>query len=222
VGATPTRGAGVRAGDPPAGDRPARDHRAATLPDLLVPGLAVAFVNINPSPYSVERGHYFARKSNKFWPCFSRSTLSLAVRRGLGVDVLAPENDIDLPRFGIGFTDLVKRATPRATDVTPAEFAAAVASLLAKVERCRPRVACFHGVTAYQYVQRHFSPDARGPIALGEQALRIGSARVFVVPNPSGANAHFTREQQTGWYDALAVFARVNARQRGEHMGPPS
>ncbi|HTJ28010.1 MAG TPA: mismatch-specific DNA-glycosylase [Candidatus Limnocylindria bacterium] len=179
----------------------------ATLPDLVRVGLDVLFVNINPSVYSVERGHYFARRSNKFWPCVSRSVLTLAAREALGLARLEPEHDVLLPRFGIGFTDLVKRATARANDVAPSEFAAAVHALLAKVAHYRPRVACFHGMTAFRPVHRALAPDA-APALLGAQSLRLGTTRLFVVPNPSGANAHSTREEQTAWYDALAAFAR--------------
>ncbi len=182
--------------------RVARTRPPASLPDLLAPSLGVAFVSINPSLYSVERGHYFARRSNKFWPCISRSVLTLSIREALGVERLGPEHDATLPRFGIGFTDLVKRPTARADELAPSEMAAGVESLLAKIERFRPRVACFHGVTGYRFVQRALMGES--DIALGLQTVRIGETRVFVVPNPSGANAHYTRDEQTKWYDALA------------------
>src|SRR5690348_14259953 len=81
------------------------------LPDYLQPGLQLVFVGINPSVYSAERGHYFARSTNRFWPAFSRSRLSLPVRQALGRERLGPEDDSLLPRFGIGFTDVVKRPT---------------------------------------------------------------------------------------------------------------
>jgi TDG/mug DNA glycosylase family protein len=181
------------------------DAAFATLPDLLAEGLAVAFVSINPSLYSVEHGHYFARRSNKFWPCISGSILTRPARKGLGVDRLGPEHDRALQRFGIGFTDLVKRPTVRAADVSAAEFAGAVGTLLEKVRRFRPRVACFHGVTGYRHVQRALLGD--GEVCLGLQAVRLEGTRVFVVPNPSGANAHYTRAEQTAWYDALAGVA---------------
>jgi double-stranded uracil-DNA glycosylase len=175
-----------------------------TLPDLLRVGLDVVFVNINPSVYSAERGHYFARRSNKFWPCVSRSLLTRKAREALGVERLTPEHDVFLPGYGIGFTDLVKRATARASDLAPSELTAAVDALLEKVERHQPRVACFHGMTAFRPVHRALAGDVPPP-ALGAQRLRLGTTRVFVVPNPSGANAHYTREEQTAWYDALAA-----------------
>ncbi len=183
----------------------------ATLDDLLVTGLDVAFVSINPSIYSAQRGHYFARRSNKFWPCISRSKLTLRARDGLGLETLGCENDRDLLRYGIGFTDLVKRATARAADVAPSEFAAAVDALLQKIQRYGPRVACFHGVTGYRYVHRALAGDGPGP-SLGIQDVHLGATRIFVVPNPSGANAHVTRAEQTGWYDDLATFLETRRR----------
>ena len=177
---------------------------ADTLPDLLDRDLAVLFVGINPSTYSVERGHYFARPSNKFWPCVSQSVLTRAARRALAVERLLPEHDVLLPRYGIGFTDVVKRPSARASEVTPAEFAAGVEALLAKLRRYRPRIACFHGVTGYRHVHRVLA-GTREAVALGLQDLRLGPTRIFVVPNPSGANAHCSRSEQTAWYDELAT-----------------
>jgi double-stranded uracil-DNA glycosylase len=175
-----------------------------TLPDLLSTGLDVVFVGINPSIYSAERGQYFARPGNRFWPCISRSVLSERARRGLAVEVLGPECGPELLHYGIGFTDLVKRATPKASDLKTSELAAGVAHLLEKIDRYRPRVACFHGVTGYRFVHDVLVGKTSAP-ELGLQAVRLGATRVFLVPNPSGANAHFTRDDQTHWYDALAA-----------------
>ena len=174
-----------------------------TLADLLLDGLKVVFVGINPSLFSAAQGHYFARRSNRFWPCFSRSVLSEAARHALGVARLEPEHDVALPAHGFGFTDVVKRASARAGEVRPAEFAAGVAILRRKLERHAPRIACFHGMTGYRHVVRALAHDA-GELRLGLQSQRIGETRCYVVPNPSGANAHFTPADQTGWYDRLA------------------
>jgi TDG/mug DNA glycosylase family protein len=174
-----------------------------TLSDILADGLDIIFVGINPSLFSVAQGHYFARRSNRFWPCFSRSKLSKGARQALGVERLEAAHDRALLAYGFGFTDLAKRASARATDVSPREFAAGVAALVAKLEQHRPRIACFHGLTAYRPFQRVLAPDAPDP-ALGLQTLRIGPTRLFAVPNPSPANAHFTPDDQTGWYDRLA------------------
>src|ERR1700729_4323452 len=117
-----------------------------TLPDLLRPNLDLLFIGINPSLYSVAQGHYFARKTNRFWPALSRSILSEPARRALGVDRLEPIHDVMLPAHGIGFTDVVKRATGRADELDPAEFAAATRDLVAKLETFQPRIACFQGM----------------------------------------------------------------------------
>ena len=180
-----------------------RPSPTGTLPDLLRHGLRVVFVGINPSLYSVEQGHYFARRSNRFWPCFSRSTLSAQARHALAAATLLPEHDQSLPDHGFGFTDLCKRATARAGDLSPNELADGVTILATKLTRYRPGIACFHGMTGYRHVQRLLGaalPDA----TLGLQPLHIGATRCYVVPNPSGANAHFTPADQTHWYDRLA------------------
>jgi double-stranded uracil-DNA glycosylase len=178
-----------------------------TLPDLLRPGLDVVFVGINPSLYSVEQGHYFARRANRFWPCFSRSVLSANVRHALGVERLEPIHDAVLPEYGFGFTDLVKRPTANVRDLMPGELAGGAAVLIDKLTRYRPRLVCFHGVTIYRAV----APALGLPVAdfaLGPQPRGIGPTPLFVVPNPSPANAHFTPAQQTEWYDRLAKTSR--------------
>jgi double-stranded uracil-DNA glycosylase len=182
----------------------------ATLPDLLRGGLDVVFVGINPSLYSVERGHYFARRTNRFWPCFSRSRLSAPVRAALAVALLEPAHDQLLPEHGFCFTDLVKRATANVTALAPGELEAGVADLLAKLERFAPRIACLHGMTILRRVHPVLT-GGRGEPSLGLQPTRLGPTRLFAVPNPSPANAHFTPADQTAWYDRLADCLAVSA-----------
>src|SRR5262249_12668252 len=162
--------------------------RNATLPDLLHPGLAIVFVGINPSLYSVERGHYFARPTNRFWPAFSRSRLSAAARHALGAATLGPANDIDLPAHAFGFTDVVTRATAKASELQPGELEAAAPELLGKLACMKPRVACFHGVTGFRPFHLAVFPGALHKPTLGLQPEAIGGTRLFVVPSPSGAN----------------------------------
>ncbi len=176
-----------------------------TLPDYLRPGLDLILIGINPGLYSVQRGHYFARSTSRFWPAFSASKLSAEVRHGLGVKILRPEHDRDLPRFGIGFTDLVKRPTANASGLAPADFEQGAPLLLRKLRRYAPAVACFHGLTGFRPFLRFVLKVDRVP-ALGEQPELISRTRLFVVPNPSPANAHFTVHDQTSWYDRLADF----------------
>jgi double-stranded uracil-DNA glycosylase len=177
-----------------------------TLPDHLRPGLNLVFVGINPGLYSVQRGHYFARSTSRFWPAFSASKLSERVRRAIGTDTLRAELDAELPGFGIGFTDVVKRPSANAADLSAGDFAQWAPRLLDKLQRYRPRVACFHGLTAYRPFLK-FALRSAGPVTmLGRQRETVGATRLYVVPNPSPANAHFTLTDQTEWYDRLADF----------------
>lgn len=190
--------------------RPVEDSAALhTLPDYLRPRLELVFVGINPAIYSVQRGHYFARATNRFWPAFSASKLSESVRKGLGTDSLGPENDADLLRFGIGFTDTVKRPSANAADLDSSDFEKSLPVLLDKLRRYAPRIACFHGLTGYRpFLRLGLGRADRRPI-LGEQPEVIGTTRIFVVPNPSPANAHYTLAEQTAWYDRVADSLRL-------------
>ncbi len=181
----------------------AAERSALTLPDLLRPGLKIVFVGINPSLFSAQRGHYFARTTNRFWPCFSRSVLSLAARQALGVEALKPEHDRALLEHGFGFTDVAKRPTARADQLDRSELASGVAQLTVKLAHNEPRIACFHGITGFRIVHQVIAPAQPAPL-LGEQPWRLGPTRLFVIPNPSPANAHATPAEQTGWYDRLA------------------
>lgn len=181
------------------------DVRNRTLPDLLRGGLDVVFVGINPSSYSVQRGHYFARPTNRFWPCFSRSVLSAAARKALSIERLGPQHDRVLLDFGIGFTDVAKRATAKADELAQSELDEGVPFLLRKIEQDRPRVLCFHGVTGYRRFHLVLAGKS-GKIKLGLQRLCVGPTRIYLVPNPSGANAHFTPDDQIRWYDQLARY----------------
>ena len=189
-----------------------RASTSATLPDYLALGLDLVFVGINPGAYSVARGHYFARSTSRFWPAFSKSRLSARARRTLGLSVLGPECDAALLRAGIGFTDVVKRATANASELTPADFEFWAPQLLAKLRRYRPRVACFHGLTGYRPFVRIALRRLDADPALGPQPDIIGATRLFVVPNPSPANAHFTPADQAAWYDRLADFIAATPR----------
>ena len=182
-----------------------------TLPDYLAPGLRVVFVGINPGLLSVERGHYFARATSRFWPAFSRSILSAPIRNALRLPVLGPEQDAALLRFGIGFTDVVKVPSRNAAGISPAVFREWAPRLLRRLERHQPRVACFHGLTGFRpFVQFALGEDPKHA-ALGPQRPTVGRTRLFVAPNPSPANAHFTVDDQVRWYDRLAEFVRTKA-----------
>lgn len=177
-----------------------------TLPDLLAPGLRLVFVGINPAIYAVQRGHYFARKTNRFWPGFTRSRLSAPARAGLDREILVPEDDAGLVRFGFGFTDVVKRPSNNVAALIPADFAEWTPRLLTRLTRYAPDVVCFHGVMGYRPFLSYGLSQKRENVELGPQPERLGPTRVFVVPNPSPANAHFRLEDQITWYDRLADY----------------
>ena len=188
-----------------------------TLPDYVAPGMRLLLIGINPGLYSVRQGRYFARKTSRFWPAFSRSRLSAEARALIGRDVLGPEDDARLLEVGIGFTDVVKVPSGNASQVTPALFAEWAPRLLARIEQLQPRVAAFHGVTAYRAFAGHALGEPKPLHGLGAQDRTIGATRLFVVPNPSPANAHFRPEDQVAWYDRLADF--LDAAER-EHQQP--
>jgi double-stranded uracil-DNA glycosylase len=177
-----------------------------TLSDYLEPGLELVFVGINPAIYAVQKGHYFARPTNRFWPALSRSRLSAPIRAALGRDRLLASDDATLLRFGIGFTDVVKLPSRSAGELRPADYVELTPRLLARLRQFQPRVACFHGVTGYRAFVKYGLREDQADWPLGEQSRRLGQTRLFVAPNPSGTNAHFTITDQIAWYDRLADF----------------
>jgi len=186
--------------------RPGNGNSFVTLPDYLAPDLELVFVGINPGLYSAHRGRYFARTTSRFWPALSRSWLSERIRDDLRRPTLRPEDDGALLQFGIGFTDVVKVASRNVAELRAKDFQEWSPRLLAKLETYRPRVASFHGVTAYAAFSRYALRRAETRFSLGPQLPRVARTRLFVVPNPSPANAHFRLEDQIAWYDRLAAF----------------
>jgi double-stranded uracil-DNA glycosylase len=175
---------------------PTRDEVAAAggalLPDLLAPGLLVWFVGINPSLYSAATGHHFARPGNRFWPA-----LRLA---GWTPRLLHPSEQGELPSYGAGITNLVPRATATAAELTPAEYVAGAAALRSKLLRWQPRAVAFLGVTAYRagFGDRHAS--------IGRQpGSVVDGVDTWVLPNPSGLNAHFQLPELARLYAELRV-----------------
>ena len=170
-----------------------------TLTDYLEPGLDIVFVGLNPSSYSVRAGHYFANPRNRFWAALNRS--------GLVAAELTPEQDGLLPRYGIGFTDVVKRPTPQAKGLTAADYRQGAPVLRDKLRHYQPRIACFHGLTGYKAYLR-YGEGAAERAELGLQERTIGRSRVFVIPNPSPANARYSLEDLAEWYRRLAALRR--------------
>jgi double-stranded uracil-DNA glycosylase len=149
---------------------------AKPLRDVIAPDLDVLFVGINPSLLSAERGHHFARPGNRFWPA-----LHLA---GLTPRRLTPDEDEELLGYGLGVTNVVDRPTRTAAELTAEELLAGGRALAALVARYRPRTVAVLGVTAWR------TAFGRPKAVLGLQPERLGGAATWVLPNPSGLNAH--------------------------------
>ena len=173
------------------------------LPARLCAQPRILFVGINPSLRSAAVGHHFAGPGNPFWRLLHAARL---------VDEpLTYEDDATLPARGLALTNICARPTRAASELTAAEFAAGRARLARLIARLRPDVVAFVGVTVY----RAFFGPAVAPGA-GPKPERIGAARVFVVPNPSGLNAAYP-----GFEDKLVWFRRLE-RYAGPLTGPRS
>ncbi len=162
-------------------ERPTREQVAAafgrTVPDLIGPGLRVLFCGINPSLYSAAVGHHFARPGNRFWPTLHAS--GFTPRR------FDPTEGASLLDLEFGITNVVDRATATAAELSREEFVEGGHSLSRKVARNRPTILAVLGITAFRAA--FGQPDARP----GRQPETIGKAEVWVLPNPSGLNAHY-------------------------------
>jgi TDG/mug DNA glycosylase family protein len=148
-----------------------------TLPDVIAPGLAVLFCGINPGLYSAAVGHHFGRPGNRFWP-----TLHAA---GFTPRQFFPADERELLGLGYGITNVVRRASATADELADAELVAGGKRLRTKVRKYAPRFLAVLGVGAYRVA--FGKPRAR----VGLQDEAIGGTRVWVLPNPSGLNAHY-------------------------------
>ena len=148
-----------------------------TLCDVIAPGLRVLFCGINPGLYSAYMGYHFARPGNRFWRTLYES--GFTDRR------LTPARQEELLDIGCGLTNLVERASTSGRDLSREELAAGALVLEEKIELLRPRSVAVLGITAYR---RAFGRD---DVRLGRQMPGLGPAPLWVLPNPSGVNAHF-------------------------------
>lgn len=177
---------------------PTRDELAAAygqaVPDLVGPGLRVLLVGINPSLWSGWSGCHFGRPSNRLW-----TTLHEA---GLTDRRLRPEDTDALLVAGIGVTNLVNRATARADELTDDEIRAGLPRLAQTVRTHRPRTVAVLGITAYRTAFR------RPKATVGAQPEPLEGAALWVLPNPSGLNAHYQQPDLTAVYAQLAATLR--------------
>lgn len=175
--------------------------RGGTLPDLTGPGTRLLFVGFNPGLRSVGVQAPFSLRSNRFWPTLYRAgILDRVVDASEGMD--AADRAYIIAR-GVGLTSLVRRATARADELTAAELVAGARELERRVEAAPPRVVAILGITAYRIA---FGVKAAVP---GEQSAPMAGVPVWVVPNPSGLNAHATPAGLAAAYRAAAVAAGI-------------
>jgi TDG/mug DNA glycosylase family protein len=161
--------------------RPTRADLAAaagkTVPDVLAAGLEVLFVGINPGLYTAAIGHHFGRPGNRFWPALHAARFTPRL--------LSPFEERELLDRKLGITNIVARASARADELNDAELLAGAAVLRQKVRRYQPRFVAVLGVTAYR------AAFAQPRATTGRQAEPLEGAVAWVLPNPSGLNAHY-------------------------------
>src|SRR5215213_3237800 len=188
--------------------RPVRPSRAEllaardkTISDVIALGLRVLFCGINPGLYSGATGHHFARPGNRFWP-----TLYAA---GFTERLLAPAEERLLLPAGYGITNLVNRATATADELPPHELMAGQRRLAETVRRYRPQVVAVVGIGAYR------TAFARPRAIVGPQPERLEDAALWVLPNPSGLNAHYQRDDLARVFGALRQAIEEDRSRQG-------
>ncbi|MFF5718061.1 G/U mismatch-specific DNA glycosylase [Streptomyces buecherae] len=167
--------------------------RDRVVPDVVAPGLRVLFCGINPGLMSAATGHHFARPGNRFWPVLHAS--GFTPRR------LRPDEERELLTYGLGITNVVARASARADELGAEEYREGGRILREKVARLRPAWLAVVGVTAYRVA----FDDRKARV--GPQDTSLGDTRVWVLPNPSGLNAHWSLETMAEEYGRLREAA---------------
>ena len=148
-----------------------------TVPDVIAPNLKVLFVGINPGLYSAATRRHFARPGNRFWP---------ALRDGGFTDgLMSPFDNEKLLARGYGITNIVRRATNAADELSKDEIIRGAKTLVRKIHKFQPHIVAILGVGSYRTAFKR--PDAQ----IGRQEETIGDSIVWLLPNPSGLNAHF-------------------------------
>lgn len=175
--------------------------RDLLLPDVLDEGLSVVFCGLNPGLTSAVRGHHFATPGNRFWPALSRS--------GFTPGPYSPDRDRELSRLGLGFTNLVARTTRGSDELAPEEFVRGARELRGKILDLAPGWLAFLGITGYREAFGVRHPK------VGPQEATIGRTRLWLLPNPSGRNAHYPPGKLTEEFVRLRVASGLPDRSRG-------
>ena len=185
---------------PPTPYKPTRaDLLAAqnkTIRDVIAPGLHVLFCGINPGLYSGATGHHFARPGNRFWPTLHQA--------GFTPRLLHPSEERELLTYGYGITNLVARATATADELAAEELVAGQRRLKSKVKRYQPQVVAVLGISAYR------TAFGQKLVTLGRQPDSLVKAVVWVLPNPSGLNAHYQLADLAEHFRALRKVVEHN------------
>ena len=167
-------------------------ERLQSLPDSVGPGMSILIVGLNPSPYSADSGIPYGRPGNRFWPA------------ALGSGLVSVDRDPGhaLSEHGVGFTDLVRRTTRRADEVSHSEFEEGFARVSRLVKWLKPAIVCFVGLSAFRaVVEKNAAP--------GLQDQPIGSSPVYVMPHTSGLNAHCRLEDLTKHFAKVRKLAKT-------------
>jgi TDG/mug DNA glycosylase family protein len=163
------------------------------LGPIVAPGLRVLFVGINPGLRSAEVGHNFARPGNRFWPALHAA--------GLTPRLLRPDEEAELPRHGLGIANIADRPTRDAAQLSAQELRAGAAQLERLVERSAPRLVAVLGLAAYR------TAFGRPRAVVGLQEETIGGRPVWILPNPSGLNAHYKPADFARLFAEAAAYA---------------
>lgn len=168
-----------------------------TVPDVIAPRLKVLFCGINPGLYSGAVGHHFARPGNRFWKALHRG--------GFTPRLLSPFEERELLGWGYGITNLVERATAAASELARGEIVAGAKVLQDKVQRLRPAYVAVLGLGACRVAFR--KPQAQ----VGAQGETLGPSHLWVLPNPSGLNAHYQLEDLARLFAELRLAAETDS-----------
>ncbi len=173
-----------------------------TVPDVIAPGLRILFCGINPGLYTAAIGHHFGRPGNRFWPTLHRA--------GFTERQLEPWEEQELLPLGYGITNVVERATATADELTREELVAGGERLRATVAKFGPEFLAILGVGAYR------TAFAKPRATLGLQPETLGKTRLWVLPNPSGLNAHYQKDRLVAVFRELHAAAHPEPRELGE------
>jgi TDG/mug DNA glycosylase family protein len=176
-------------------------YRGATLPDLIGPGCRLLFVGINPGLLTAAMQVHFGRRGNRFYPALYRAGITGHLIDASGG--MKAEDEALLLERGIGITNLVAAATARADELTPAELTAGAANLVRTAARVQPEVVAMLGITAYR------TAFAQPKAKVGRQPGDLAGSQLWVVPNPSGLNAHSSLADLAAAYREAAVAAGI-------------